>query len=113
MNLVKNSIKFTKKGSIAIKACFLPAPDNLLVIHVKDTGTGIEKEDFLKVFTRFGKLQRTAEINNEGLGLGLNIVKSIVEKSGGFVNIESEGIGHGSNFSFSMKMEPVSESDEN
>ena len=47
----------------------------MLVIHVEDTGAGIAKVDFPKLFTRFGKLQRTAEMNGEGIGLGLMIVK--------------------------------------
>ena len=45
------------------------------MVNVKDNGTGIAKEDLSKLFTRFGKLHRTAEMNHEGLGLGLTIVK--------------------------------------
>ena len=76
----------------------------MIVVHVKDTGKGISREDFPKLFTRFGKLQRTAEINSEGIGLGLTMVKQIVETAGGIVGVESEGIGKGSLFSFCMKM---------
>ena len=54
-------------------------PENLLILHVEDTGVGIESQDFPKLFTRFGKLQRTASMNNDGIGLGLTIVKQIVE----------------------------------
>jgi signal transduction histidine kinase len=50
-------------------------------VEISDTGAGIAKEDIGKLFTRFGKLQRTAEINSEGLGLGLTIVKQIVESA--------------------------------
>ena len=70
-----------------------------------DTGTGIAKEDFPKLFTRFGKLHRTAIMNSEGIGLGLTMVKQIVESSGGQIAFESQGIGHGSNFCFSMTMD--------
>ena len=52
-------------------------------MQVKDTGKGISQEDLSKLFTRFGKLQRTAESNSEGIGLGLNIVRMIIEKAGG------------------------------
>ena len=62
-------------------------------------------EDFPKLFTRFGKLHRTAEMNSEGIGLGLTMVKQIVETGGGKVGVESDGIGKGSLFSFCMKME--------
>ena len=44
-------------------------------MHVEDTGKGIAEEDLPKLFTRFGKLQRTAAMNNGGIGLGLNIAK--------------------------------------
>ena len=53
------------------------------MVHVRDTGRGIEKEDLEKLFMRFGKLQRTLLINSEGVGLGLNIVKQLVELGGG------------------------------
>ena len=50
---------------------------------VRDSGVGINAEDFKKLFTRFGKLHRTSEMNSEGIGLGLTIVKNIVESNGG------------------------------
>ena len=53
----------------------------MLIIHVKDTGKGILPEDIPKLFTKYGKLQKTANINAEGIGLGLTIVKQIVEAS--------------------------------
>ena len=76
-------------------------------MEISDTGAGIAKEDIGKLFTRFGKLQRTAEINSEGLGLGLTIVKQIVESAKGEITVESPGVGLGSTFSFSMLMDPV------
>ena len=76
INLVKNALKFTPSGSIEIKASYSRNHDsNLLIVHIKDTGKGITIEEIPKLFTRFGKLQRTAELNNEGIGLGLTIVK--------------------------------------
>ncbi len=74
-----------------------------LVIHVKDTGVGIAKQDLPKLFNRFGKLERTAQQNSEGIGLGLTIVKAIVEKADGSVVALSDGLGEGSTFCFSMK----------
>ena len=46
-----------------------------LVMHIEDTGAGIAAEDLPKLFKQFGKLQRTAQMNNDGIGLGLTIVK--------------------------------------
>ena len=60
--------------------------------------------DLPKLFTRFGKLHRTAQMNSEGIGLGLTIVKQIVELSGGEVKVQSDGLGKGSTFGFSMQM---------
>jgi len=74
----------------------------LLIVHVKDSGTGISADDLPKLFTRFGKLQRTAAQNNDGIGLGLTLVKQIVHSSGGKVDVESEGIGKGTLLKFSM-----------
>ena len=78
LNLIKNSQKFTRRGSIKIKANYDARHDDLIV-YVKDTGAGIAQEDISKLFNRFGKLHRTAEMNHEGIGLGLTIVKQIVE----------------------------------
>ena len=78
MNLVKNALKFTPSGSIKIKANY-DAENDDLIVYVKDTGAGIAQEDFPKLFSRFGKLHRTAEMNHEGIGLGLTIVKQIIE----------------------------------
>lgn len=77
MNLIRNAIKFTTEGfiKICIKYENNPPAGNKLFIDVIDSGSGIAKEDMSLLFTRFGKLQRTANINNEGIGLGLNIVK--------------------------------------
>jgi len=72
MNLVRNAIKFTHFGNIDIFANF---SDNRLSVDVRDTGHGIAEEDIPMLFTRFGKLQRTASLNHDGIGLGLNIVR--------------------------------------
>ena len=60
-----------------------------------------------KLFTRFGKLQRTAESNSEGIGLGLNIVRTIIEKAGGTINVHSDGINLGSLFYFKIPMKAM------
>ena len=82
INLVKNAKKFTPKGKIEILASY-DLEQESLVVHVKDTGSGIAAEDLPKLFTRFGKLQRTAQMNSDGIGLGLTIVQGIIESGGG------------------------------
>ena len=81
--------------------------ERLLKVTVRDTGTGIAPKDIPKLFTRFGKLQRTAAINSEGLGLGLTIVKQIIELYGGSIDVQSEGLGKGSEFSFKLLLDSV------
>lgn len=71
--LVKNALKFTRfSGKIAVRACY---EEGKLVCNVQDSGKGIAPEGFPTLFSRFGKLQRTAEMNNEGIGLGLTLAK--------------------------------------
>lgn len=101
INLVKNALKFTTKGSITIKASYCDE-ENFLLVHVCDTGVGISQADIPKLFTRFGKLQRTALMNSTGIGLGLTIVKQIVESAKGEIEVRSDGVGQGSTFLFSM-----------
>ena len=80
-----------------------------LIVHVKDTGVGIESEDLHKLFTRFGKLQRTAHMNSGGIGLGLTICKQIVNQGGGKIEVKSLGKNEGSLFKFNMLMEAVAD----
>ena len=74
INLVKNSLKFTNKGSISIGVRY-DEKQSLLEVAVNDTGVGIKPEEIKHLFQKFGKLHRTAEINSQGIGLGLLIVK--------------------------------------
>ena len=74
INLVKNAFKFTDTGKVEVKLSYNHRR-GVLAGQVKDTGKGIAKEDLAKLFSRFGKLQRTADVNHEGIGLGLTIVK--------------------------------------
>ena len=104
INLIKNAFKFTPSGGmIKVKMSYNNDFESLIV-HVQDTGVGITKEDMQKLFSRFGKLHRTAELNHEGIGMGLSIVKQIVEASQGSYSVHSAGLGKGSQFAFTMKM---------
>ena len=64
-----------------------------MVVEVQDTGIGISPEDIDKLFSMFGKLQRSASLNSEGIGLGLRICKELVEQNGGEIYVESAGLG--------------------
>ena len=84
INLSKNALKFTTNGAIKIYACY-EAVTGTLTVSVEDSGRGIKNNELPLLFTKFGKLQRTAEMNSGGIGLGLTIVKQIVEQSQGRV----------------------------
>ena len=75
INLVKNSLKFCERGDLIKIKVDYNFDFKMLLVSVKDTGVGIAREDMPKLFTRFGKLHRSAEMNHEGIGLGLTIVK--------------------------------------
>lgn len=66
-------------------------------LSVEDNGIGIEKKDQKKIFDRFFRLEQKTETGTQGVGLGLSIVKHVVESHGGKVNVESEP-GRGSRF---------------
>ena len=74
VNLMKNALKFTFRGQIDLRVNY-DSVNKLLIGQVRDTGTGIDKDDIPKLFSRFGKLHRAADNNNDGIGLGLTIVK--------------------------------------
>lgn len=77
----------------------------MLHSHVVDDGKGIRAEDMCKLFSLFGKLQRTAQMNKDGIGMGLMICKNLVANNGGEINVHSDGENEGSVFSFTMKMD--------
>ncbi len=105
INLVKNALKFTEKGFIKIYAFYLSDIQSIKV-QIIDTGIGITSQHQKQLFTRFGKLQDEKKLNKEGIGLGLNICKSLVQQNGGEIWVDSEK-GKGSTFSFVMEM-PIS-----
>jgi len=96
LNLLSNSIKFTKKGVITIRAALVNGD---LVVSVSDTGIGIREESKQKVFEEFNRLQGSSPGTTGGAGLGLAITKKLVEMHGGRVEMVST-FGQGSTFSF-------------
>jgi signal transduction histidine kinase/CheY-like chemotaxis protein len=95
-NLVSNAVKFTPKGgNVEIR---MARADSHLEIVVADTGVGVEADSLTAVFERFWQAETKGRANNQGVGLGLSIVKEIVTLHGGTVVAESEGLGKGSAF---------------
>ena len=73
-------------------------------MQIADSGKGIEASEIPTLCEKFGKLLRTAEMNSEGVGLGLMISKALIEANEGQLSIQSEGVDKGSIFTFTMKM---------
>ena len=87
LNLVSNSIKYTKnEGSIKIDIIL---KDDILEILFKDTGIGIPYELKDKIFDRFSRVDSSLKRLNEGSGIGLNIVKSMIEIHNGSISVDS------------------------
>ncbi|MEK6266537.1 MAG: HAMP domain-containing histidine kinase [Clostridium sp.] len=95
LNLISNAIKFTDEGDeifVDIKD-----KDKFVEISVKDNGIGIENKHLDMIFDRFKQVDKSLSRNTEGTGIGLSLVKSIVELHGGSIYVESE-FGKGSKF---------------
>lgn len=95
-NLLTNAIKFTPRGGAVSVACVPDGAD--AVIRVSDTGEGISPELLPFVFDRFRQGDGSATRPHGGLGLGLSIVRHLVELHGGSVEARSDGGGHGAVF---------------
>ena len=104
-NLVSNAIKFTPKGGrVQVR---LERVNSHVEITVADTGTGIAAEFLPHVFDRFRQADQTMTRKYGGLGLGLAIVRQLVELHGGTVHVESRGEGEGATFTVSLPLLPV------
>lgn len=99
-NILDNAIKYSPGGDIVCKAF---ARDDMVWISVQDHGIGISKQDIPYVFDKFfrAKQEKTAEI--VGTGLGMSIVKHIIESHNGKINIESE-LGKGTTVVFGLPL---------
>jgi PAS domain S-box-containing protein len=95
-NLLNNAAKYTEKGGRVRLA--VERQGGEVVVSVEDTGVGIPAHVLPKVFEMFTQVDRSLEKSQGGLGIGLNIVKRLVEMHGGSIVAESGGHGRGSRF---------------
>jgi signal transduction histidine kinase len=101
-NLVENAAKYTPdNGQIMVK---LTTEDNHAVLSVRDSGVGILPEQAQQIFEPFLQLHTPIGMASGGIGLGLALVKSLIEMHGGTVMVESGGAGSGSCFSIRLPM---------
>jgi len=101
-NLLGNAIKFTpKKSSVTLKTS---KEGETLEFEIIDKGIGLENENLVKVFEKFHQVDSSYTREAGGIGMGLTLVKEIVEAHGGKVWAESEGLGKGSKFIFTIPL---------
>ena len=99
INLLSNAMKYTPHGGeIKIRTYF---ENGRVCWQVKDTGIGIPRSDLGRLFEKFYRARNALDVETEGTGLGLYLVKLIVERFGGNVSCESQE-GTGSTFSFAL-----------
>lgn len=113
-NLLSNAIKFTPpRGQVRVR---LRREAGAVVVEVADTGRGISTEFLPHVFDRFRQADASTTRREGGLGLGLSIVRNLVELHGGQISVTSEGAGKGATFTMRLPVravvdEPISSSD--
>jgi signal transduction histidine kinase len=104
LNLLSNACKFTENGTVTLEVYPKVAEDKAWVCWtVTDTGIGIAKENYDKLFKSFSQVDSSATRRHDGTGLGLAISKTFCEKMGGTIGFSSEP-GKGSQFTVYIPM---------
>jgi PAS domain S-box-containing protein len=99
-NVLNNACKFTNPGGyIALTAS---EQDGDAVIRIRDNGIGIAEKDLPRVFEMFAQVDASLERTRDGLGIGLTLVKTLMELHGGSVTVTSAGPGRGSEFTLRL-----------
>jgi len=97
LNLISNAIKYTENGQVWLEACRLPDDDitgDVIEFQIADTGIGIAENDMSRIFDDYVRLSHPGQDTVEGSGLGLGIVRNLVNLMGGEIGAESlEGEG--------------------
>ena len=108
-NLISNAVKFTPRGGqVVVK---LARVDLEYMLEIADSGAGIAPEFLPHVFERFRQADASSTRATGGLGLGLSIVRHLVEQHGGHVSVDSPGLGQGSTFRVHLPIAPVLDDD--
>ena len=96
LNILNNAARFsTKAGTISLVA---HTTEDKAIVSIKDTGLGIPPEMLTNIFDMFGQIETPDEQARGGLGIGLSVVRKLVEMHGGSVQAFSDGLGKGSEF---------------
>lgn len=109
LNLLSNAVKFTNNGDDIF--VFVIDEEETVKISVKDTGVGIPEDKLKVIFDRFGQVEKTLIRNKEGTGIGLSLVKNLVEIHGGSISVNSK-VGEGSEFIVELPVTLIDEKEE-
>jgi PAS domain S-box-containing protein len=104
-NLLQNAAKFTPRGGETTVSVESNPGCEQAILMVRDTGNGIRPEMLPRLFQAFVQADATVDRSKGGLGLGLALVKGLVELHGGSVTVDSEGVGKGAAFTITLPLE--------
>jgi PAS domain S-box-containing protein len=104
VNLIGNAVKFSPEGGVVVVSAVVE--ETQVVVSVRDHGRGIPEDELANMFERFHQVSTTDATEKGGTGLGLTITRSIVERHGGHIWVESES-GAGTTFSFTLPLAPA------
>ena len=109
INILNNAVKYTEKGSVSMSVGFEKCDEThiMLKVSVADTGIGMKEEDLQRLFKPFERIEENRNRNIEGAGLGMSIVKQLLDMMDSKLDVKSV-YGEGSVFSFSLKQEVIS-----
>lgn len=112
-NLIQNGIKYSPINPHIAVEVNSPAPDpetgqEMVLVSVQDNGIGLVPDDQSRIFERFFRVDTGAARRTEGTGLGLAICRGIVEAHGGRIWVQSQGLGMGSTFYFTLPVSDMS-----
>ena len=99
-NLVSNAIKYTPTGSVQVD--FTEETFGRIRIRVADTGIGMSETDLACLFSQFFRAESAKKLVTEGTGLGLVIVKEILDRLGGTIRVSSK-VGEGTTFTIYLR----------
>lgn len=105
-NLVSNALKFTKKGEVKVR--FFKADESHWGVDISDTGPGISQQDLEHIFDPFWQVDFSETREHTGMGLGLSIVKQLVNRLNGQITVESQ-LKKGTTFTIILPVDPARE----